>query len=239
MIINKLIKHHIKHGDDDVFYTLQADDAIRWIRQNGISMLPTSTALDLATGCGIFGHRLAIYGVKVTFSDHHYSLREWMKDRNYNFQVLKIGEEPLAKLGKFDLVICSNLIEHLPDLDAFIAEIPSVLNSGGILYLSWTNWFSPWGGHDFSPWHYFGTYLGPRIYDLIHGKSKRDHFPYAGLWPTHIGSTLRKIAKQPRLKVIAIAPRYYTEYAWLMKIPILREFLAWNCAILIQKTNDQ
>lgn len=233
MIIHKLIRHHLKHGDDDAFYTLQATDAIKWMQRQGVPMGPNTRVLDLATGCGIFGHRFAMRGCQVVFSDHHYSLRDWMT--GYDFRVLKIGEEPMSRLGQFDLVLCSNLIEHLPNLDAFITEIPSVLNPGGALYLSWTNWLSPWGGHDFSPWHYFGTYLGPRIYDLIHGKGKRDHFPYAGLWPTHIGSTLRKIAKHPNLKVVAVAPRYYTEHAWMMKIPILREFLAWNCAMLIQR----
>lgn len=235
MIIHKLIQHHLKHGDDDAFYTLQATDAIQWMQRQGVPMGHETSVLDVATGCGIFGHQFAQRGCRVVFSDHHYSLRDWMKEFDYDFEVHNVGEEPLSKLGRFDLVLCSNLIEHLPNLDAFIDEIPSVLKPGGAMYLSWTNWFSPWGGHDFSPWHYFGTYLGPRIYDLIHGKGMRDHFPYAGLWPTHIGSTLRKIAKHPKLKVVAVAPRYYTEHAWLMKIPILREFLAWNCAVLIQR----
>lgn len=214
---------------------LQAEDAIRWMQQQGVPMGPKTVALDLATGCGIFGHQLAKRGCEVTFSDHHYSLRDWMLLLNYDFVVHKIGEEPLSNLGRFDLVLCSNLIEHLPNLDAFLDEIPTILNPGGMMYLSWTNWFSPWGGHDFSPWHYFGTRLGPWIYDLIHGKGKRNHFPYAGLWPTHIGNTLHKIASNPKLKIVTVAPRYYTEHAWLMKIPILREFLTWNCAVLIQR----
>lgn len=236
MIIHKLIKHHLKHGDDDAFYELQAKDAIRWMWENGVHIEPGTSALDLATGCGIFGNRLERLGCTVVFSDHHYSLREWMKGRD--FRILAVGKDPLSMLGQFDLVICSNLIEHLPNLDAFIEEIHSVLKPGGRMYLSWTNWLSPWGGHDFSPFHYLGTRLGPWVYDLIHGKGKRGHFPYAGLWPTHIGSTLRKIRRQSKLEIEAVAPRYYTEFHWLMKIPIVREFLAWNCAVIIRRKHN-
>jgi hypothetical protein len=32
---------------------------------------------------------------------------------------------------------------------------------------------------------------------------------------------------------LRMAPRYYTELSFLMHIPVLREFLAWNCAMLI------
>jgi len=41
------------------------------------------------------------------------------------------------------------------------------------------------------------------------------------------------IADNKELQVISVAPRYYTELGFLMHIPIVREFLAWNCAILI------
>lgn len=233
MIIHKLIRHHLRHGDDDAFYNLQAIEAVRWMQRNGVPMGPKTRVLDLGCGHGLFGMQFVKRGCLVTFSDHHHSLRPGLTGTY--FRILKVGEEPLSKLGQFDLVLCSNLIEHLPNSEAFVDEIPSVLTYGGVMFLSWTNWWSPWGGHDFSPWHYFGTKLGPNIYDRIHGPGKRGHFPYAGLWPTHIGTVLRQIRRQPELKIVAVAPRYYTEHAWIMRIPILREFLAWNCAILIQR----
>ena len=50
----------------------------------------------------------------------------------------------------------------------------------------------------------------------------------------YLGETLRWIQAQPGLRVVRAAPRYYTELAFLLKIPVLREFLAWNCALLIE-----
>jgi len=35
--------------------------------------------------------------------------------------------------------------------------------------------------------------------------------------------------------VTAMAPRYYTELGWLLRVPGFREVLAWNCALLIER----
>jgi hypothetical protein len=72
------------------------------------------------------------------------------------------------------------------------------------------------------------------IYDKFVGR-KRFHTPFVNLYPTYIGSILRVIRRDPHLRIVAIAPRYYTEFAFLLRIPGLREFLAWNCALLIGK----
>jgi hypothetical protein len=108
------------------------------------------------------------------------------------------------------------------------------LEPAGHFYLSWTNWLSPWGGHDFSPFHYFGPHLGPRLWDRW-VKRTRQLDPFRNLYPTYIGSTLRVLRRHPGLRIRRVAPRYYPELAWLMRLPVLREFLAWNCAVLLQE----
>lgn len=108
------------------------------------------------------------------------------------------------------------MFEHLPDPEGFLKELHTVLAPGGVMFLSWTNWLSPWGGHDFSPFHYLGPRLGPWVFDRLR-PGKRVHFPYAGLWPTYIGRTIRQVRRLPGLEVMAIAPRYYTEFALLMR----------------------
>ena len=55
-----------------------------------------------------------------------------------------------------DGVVCSNLLEHTRDAEAVIREIERVLRPGGWAYLSWTNWYSPHGGHEMSPYHLLG-----------------------------------------------------------------------------------
>lgn len=38
MIIHQLIRHHLRHGDDDRFYVLQAEDAVRWMAERGLKL---------------------------------------------------------------------------------------------------------------------------------------------------------------------------------------------------------
>lgn len=232
MIIHKLVWRHVWHGDDDVFYGIQAWGVLRWLGECGYFLPPSTSVLDLGCGSGILGREFVRHGCKVVFSDKHESLRDGL--RHLPFRRFTIGEGDYGALGQYDLVLCSNVYEHLADPGEFLANVGRLLKPGGVLFLSWTNWLSPWGGHDFSPFHYLGPKWGPKVYDWLR-PGKRQHFPYAGLYPTHIGQTLRAIRKLPGMRVVRVAPRYYTEFSWLMKIPVLREFLAWNCAVLVQK----
>jgi hypothetical protein len=53
--------------------------------------------------------------------------------------------------------------------------------------------------------------------------------------PAEAGSILKTILTASGLEVERAAPRYYTAFAFLMAIPGLREFLAWNCAVLVRR----
>ena len=101
--------------------------------------------------------------------------------------------------------------------------------------MSWTNWWSPWGGHDMTPWHYLGPTLGPRLYERFKGPPRKN--PYgAGLWARHIGATLKVVRGRPRLRIERVEPRYWPRLAFLCRIPVLREFVTWNCVIRVKKT---
>lgn len=232
MILHKLIARFRKHRDDVVFYRMQAEDAIRWIETQGLKLGPETRALDLGCGHGIFGAELVKKGCQVTFSDEESTLVPEIRDSR--FLKFNIDREDLSTLGTYDLVVCSNVYEHLSKPSEFIASAQKILSPGGKLYLSWTNWLSPWGGHEFSPFHYLGARRGHLIYDRLMGR-QRKHTPFQNLFPTYIGSTLKTIGKNNNLRVIRIAPRYYTEFGFLMHIPYVREFLAWNCAMLISR----
>jgi 2-polyprenyl-3-methyl-5-hydroxy-6-metoxy-1,4-benzoquinol methylase len=233
MIIHKLIAHHLRHGDDPGFYLIQAHDAIAWLEKKKVLMSPTTRALDLGCGHGIFGAELLKKGCRVEFADEvNYLIPEI---QNAVFKQIHIDREDIGSLGKYDLVICSNVLEHLADPGRFIDAIPRLLNEGGAFYLSWTNWLSPWGGHEFSPFHYLGSKRGHLVFDKL-TKRKRKHTVFVNLFPFSISCGLRLIKQQPQLRVIAAAPRYYPEFSFILRIPILREFLAWNCALLIMRT---
>src|SRR5690242_8410663 len=181
MIIHQLIAHHLKHKDDAYFYQLQADDAVRWIEQSGVPLGPGTRALDLGCGHGVFGSRLAKRACPVTFADERNLLLPELATAP--FRQINLDRDDIATLGQFDLVVCSNVFEHLSKPDQFLESVHKILSPGGKLYLSWTNWLSPWGGHDFSPLHYFGPRNGQWLYDKFL-KRHRNHTIYQNLFPT-------------------------------------------------------
>ena len=232
MIIHKLIAQHLSHKDDEDFYQMQARDAILWLKRKGVKMGTGVRALDLGCGHGIFGAELLKEGCDTTFSDEQNFLLPEIKEAK--FRQFNIDRENLGLVGEFDLVICSNVLEHLARPEPFLASIQKVLTPTGRFYLSWTNWLSPWGGHEFSPFHYLGPKLGPNIFDTITRK-KRLHTPYVNLFPTSIGTVIRTIHQNRNLQIEAMAPRYYPEFAWILRMPVLREFLTWNSALLLKR----
>ena len=231
MIIHRLLWRFLHHGDDAQFYSLQARDAIRWIERCGVTLGGGTRALDLGCGHGVFGSELMKKGCPVTFADEDNFL--FPEISHASFRTINIDRDDISVLGRFNLVVCSNVLEHLARPEKFIGSVHQLLAPGGKLYLSWTNWLSLWGGHEFSPFHYLGARRGHLIYDKIVGR-KRKHTPFENLFPTTIGGMLRLIRRNSHLHLLRMAPRYYTELPFLMRIPGLREFAAWNCALLIE-----
>ncbi len=234
MVIHRLIFQYLAHRDDPAFYEFQAEDAVNWLGRWGVALGPETLALDLGCGHGIFGAVLAKRGCEVTYADEAKHLLPGLAGAR--FLKFNIDTDPLDQLGRYDLVICSNVYEHLARPGPFLENVGQILNPGGKLYLSWTNWLSIWGGHEFSPFHYLGPRLGHRVYDLLVGRPRK-HTPFVNLFPTYLGQTMAKARAIPGLKLLRAAPRYYPEFAFVLRLPGLREFLAWNCALLIGRVD--
>lgn len=138
--------------------------------------------------------------------------------------------------ASFDGVFCSNMLEHVPDARLVIDEIERVLRPGGWGWISWTNWYSPWGGHNITPWHLLGPKVGPRVYERIHGGPPERNPVFAGLWPTYVGELLAYTRTRPGLRVLDAVPRYYPSQRWVLSVPGLREVATWNCLIMVERT---
>jgi SAM-dependent methyltransferase len=236
VILHKLILHHLHHKDDPDFYDMQARDAIAWTERAGVVYDSKTTVLDLGCGHGIFGANLAKRGCIVTLADESNLLLPELASAR--FLQINLDREDAGKLGAYDVVILSNVFEHLSKPEQFLDNAHKVLTPKGRLFLSWTNWLSPWGGHEFSPWHFLGPTRGHLIYDKVTG-NKRLHTPFVNLFPTYIGRTLRQIKASPHLRLVRMAPRYYPEFAFIMHLPWVREFLAWNCALLLERKREE
>lgn len=136
-----------------------------------------------------------------------------------------------------DGVVCSNLLEHTQDTRRVLEEIRRVLRPGGWAYVSWTNWYSPHGGHDMSPWHLLGTERGPRLYERRHGPPAKNRAG-EGLFPVHIGPTLRLVEGLEGLRLDRAEPRYWPWARAVLRVPGAREVLTWNCVLHLTRVEQ-
>lgn len=147
--------------------------------------------------------------------------------------VVGSGDRLPFAAGAFDGVISSNVLEHAPDTWGLVREALRVTRPGGVVFLSWTNWYSPIGGHEWSPFHYLGPRLGPGIYRFLFGRPPPWNLPGRTLFPVHVGPVLRGI-RELDVEVIDVAPRYWPRWRFLARIPLVRELALWNCVVLLR-----
>jgi SAM-dependent methyltransferase len=237
MILHRLLWRYLRHGDDPSFYRMQTDDAIRWLTEQGVGERGPGRALDLGCGHGILGAALHALGWEVTFADQDCFLLPEHAEAGRFVRVNLDGEAP-TDLGRHDLVLCSNVLEHLSSPRRFLRQAVRWVEPSGCFYLSWTPWGSPWGGHEFSPWHYLGPRWGPALHDAL-GRRTRFHRPGENLFVTWIGEVLGWLETDGDWELAAMAPRYYTEWERLMRVPLLREVLSWNAALLLRPNSGR
>lgn len=140
--------------------------------------------------------------------------------------------------ASIDAVVCSNMLEHALDTAAALRELRRVLRPGGWAYVSWTNWYSPWGGHDMSPWHLLGPALGPRLYERRHGPPRKNRYG-EGLFAVHIGPTLRLVRSIDGLVLDGAEPRYWPWARAILRVPVVREVVTWNCVLHLRRTEGR
>jgi SAM-dependent methyltransferase len=219
-----------ERDNPEPFYTWLADElAASLERRQG--PLAGRTVLDLGCGPGYYTAALRARGATVIPVDN--SPAELGPSPPEGAVLADAAALPVPD-GAVDAVVCSNLLEHTPDARAVIREIERVLRPGGWGYLSWTNWYSPHGGHDMSPYHLLGPRLGPRLYERRHGPPRKNRFG-DGLYAVHIGPTLRYVHERPELRVTGVEPRYWPALRPVMRIPGVREVAAWNCVIHLER----
>ena len=186
--------------------------------------------LDLGCGSGHYAEALRAAGARVVPTD----LGLWQATDPPAGLVISDALALCFADGSFDGVFCSNLLEHTPDPERLLAEIERVLRPGGWAWVSWCNWYSPWGGHEIVPFHYLGPRLGLKVWRRLFGEPPRN-VPFETLWPSHIGKVLGMVRRRPGLRLLDARPRYYPSQRWLLKVPGLREVATWNCLLLLER----
>lgn len=216
--------------DPDEFYSKLADRTL----SHFALPLAGKVVLDLGSGPGHYTAALERAGATVVALDLNVADIERVGTRGLRAVRGDATRLPFDD-GAFDGVFSSNLLEHVPDQSAVFDEIERVLRPGGWAWVSWTNWYSPWGGHLITPFHYLGPRLGSRLHERLKGPPIRNRV-FDGLWPAHIGPVLRDVRSRPALRLRGAMPRYYPSQRWILHVPGLREFVTWNCLLVIERT---
>jgi SAM-dependent methyltransferase len=132
-----------------------------------------------------------------------------------------------------DFVHSADLLPRVREPRSLIDEMVRVLKPvTGVGYVSFTNWYSPWGGHETSPWHYLGGRMAVRRYRRKHGRPPANEFG-VNLHPLHIGDVLDWFAQHPELEIRWVGPRYWPTWTRaIIQIPGVREVITWNLVVV-------
>ncbi|GAB2498211.1 putative methyltransferase [Corynebacterium atrinae] len=141
--------------------------------------------------------------------------------------------------GSFDVVYSSNVAEHVPDPWAMGEDMLRVTAPGGLCVLSYTVWLGPFGGHETGLWeHYVGGGFARDRYARRHGHPPKNSFG-TSLFDVSCRAGLHWAAslEQRGLAQVELCfPRYHPAWAWwLVRVPVLREFLVSNLVIVVRK----
>ena len=219
--------------DPEKFYAYLAEDAIQQVAEH--CELDGRTVVDVGGGGGWFTAAFRARGASCyLFEPDPDELHS--RSTPPAGAVIADGYWLPVGDGAADVVFSSNVLEHVPDPMGLVEEMIRVTRPGGLVYLSYTNWYSPWGGHEMSPWHYLGPRFAARRYTRRHQR-KPKHTYGVNLFPLHVGPMLRAMQARPDIEIVTARPRDYPRWCRpLVWIPGLREVATWNLLLILRRT---
>lgn len=224
----------VEQTDPDRFYGALAADSVAMMRR--WADLDGARVLDVGGGPGYFADAFAAAGALYAGLEPDAGELTARGDAAGN-TVRGSGLELPVAAGALDVAFSSNVLEHVPDPVRMAEEMLRVTAPGGVVFLSWTPWLSPWGGHETSPWHYLGGYRAADRYERRHGRRPKNDLGRS-LFACPVGPMVRwarRAEREGRAEVLAVFPRYHPWWAqWVIRVPGLREVVSWNAVIVLR-----
>jgi SAM-dependent methyltransferase len=225
----------VEQTDPDHFYSLLAADTVREVGR--YADLAGARIVDVGGGPGYFADAFRGAGAAYAGIDPdvgELGARGAAPDGFLRASGLQL---PLAD-DALDLCLSSNVLEHVSEPERMAAEMLRVVRPGGVVWLSWTTWLSPWGGHETAPWHYLGGRRAADRYAERHGRRPKNDFGRS-LFAVSAGRMIRWARGRERAgaaEVLDVRPRYHPAWAtWLARVPGVREAACWNVVIVLRR----
>lgn len=233
----RLFRDFLHEQDDPArFYTALARDSVAMIS----SLVDLSGALVADIGAGPLYFARAFADAGSTYVAAEMDVGEFAGTHDgAGLTVAARGEQLPFHNGAFDVTFSSNVLEHVPDPRPFCEEMVRVTRPGGIVVVSFTNWLSPWGGHETSPWHYLGGEYAVRRYRRRHGHDPKNRIGHT-LFRLSVAEMLDLADDLPGATLVEARPRYWPSWGQnVLKVPGAREFLTWNLWMVWRKTDGE
>ena len=133
-----------------------------------------------------------------------------------------------------DVCLSSNVAEHVPEPWTMAEEMLRVTRPGGLVVLSYTLWFGPFGGHEMGMTHYLGGERARRLYERRNGHPPKNVYGES-LFEAGCAEGLRWARSTPNGELLAAFPRYHPAWAWwLVRVPGVREVLVSNLVLVLR-----
>lgn len=228
---NRLFRSFLHEQDDPQrFYGDLAADTITLVEQ--FQPLDGQTILDVGAGPVEFAEALASAGARYIGLDVD---AHTVNHTDLTVAVIGQGERLPFADGSVDLVMSSNVMEHVPAPGVLGREMLRVVRPGGLVVISYTAWLSPWGGHETSPWHLLGGDFAARRYEARQGHPPKNRFG-STMYAARVGQGMRWARRQGDAEVLALVPRYLPAWMdWVVAVPGLREVATWNILMVLRR----
>ena len=218
--------------DPPRFYTALAEDSARQLAQ--YVDLSGRAMLDVGGGPGYFRDAFRAAGATYFSLDADVGELSGLGEIASGTVVGSGMQLPFAD-ESLDVTYSSNVLEHVPDPWRMADDMLRVTKPGGVVFLSYTVWYGPWGGHETAPWHYLGGRFARRRYARRHGKEPKNKFGDS-LFKVTVHDGLRWARRQESAEVLELTPRYNPWWTrWVLRLPGVREVATWNLAIVLRK----
>ncbi len=222
-----------EQSDPAGFYGFLADDTVEQL--TGFVSLDGASLLDVGGGPGYFAEAFGRAGAHYLAVDADAGeLGAAGQPATGTVQAsgmaLPVADEAV------DVCFSSNVLEHVSDPWRMADEMVRVTRRGGTIFLSFTLWWGPWGGHETSPWHYLGGGRAARRYQRRTGHPPKNVYGES-LFAVRAGDALNWARRCPLVDVVDAFPRYHPRWAHpLVHLPLVREVTMWNLAMVLRRT---
>jgi SAM-dependent methyltransferase len=227
-----------EQDDPDRFYSLLSSDSVEQLAS--YHDVAGEVVVDVGGGPGYFRADFIRRGATYIVVDPDLDEMS-IRGRPGPLCVQGDGLQLPLRTGSVDVCFSSNALEHVPDPERFADEMLRVTRPGGLIYLAYTNWLSPNGGHETKPWHLIiGGRRAAERYARKTGHRPKNDFGrslFAVSAARMLGWAQRAV-DDGRAELITRQPRYHPAGVHrVIDIPGIRELAAWNVLIVLRRAD--